>query len=153
MSVLKIDLDLFGYYTPKPLILYFAFSRLISFGNWLNVFSRTFTVRKLEVYNTNKGLHIYITIAEKLTDIEIALIRSTIDDHVRALFNALRVTGWEFGAFNILFRVKSFIYPQGIKRLHCEKRNKLLERFFKKFIFHKHLKAHGKVLKHKNKAL
>jgi len=132
---LKIDLDLPNS-IPHSFLLLQKFARRLR-----RLASDCFVdLDSLRTFVTNKGLHIYITVTcdidmserEKLM-FTLILQSFLLDDSGRSYANLMRLLGKRRGRFNLMFKCKNkYYYENGrIKHevVHCEKRNKLLERY------------------------
>jgi len=99
MSIAKIDLDV--KLEPYLLLKYIATRKAI-------VETLGYTWEDFNVAETNKGYHIWIRIAEKLSDEELAELQFLLgDDQKRCKFNFLRLEGGAFRRFNALFSKKA----------------------------------------------
>lgn len=101
--MLKLDFD-FKPRSPKRFARELV-SKLKFIQNYFGI-----TVTDVEVYETNKGLHIYIGIVSnvELTDEDIVVIQLALgSDYKREIFNWLRVRSkQDFKHWNVLFKVK-----------------------------------------------
>lgn len=132
---LKIDLDL-------PNSIPHSFLLLQKFARRLRRLSTDCSVdlSSLRIFVTNKGLHIYITVScnikmserEKLM-FTLILQSFLLDDSGRSYANLMRLLGKRRGRFNLMFKCKNkYTLENGkVKHevIHCEKRNRLLERY------------------------
>ena len=86
-------------------------------ANKLNFLASYFSIRVIDVkvYETNKGLHLYISIysSVELDDRDIVVLQLALgSDYKRELFNWLRVRSRDkFKHWNVLFKVK---YKNGV---------------------------------------
>jgi len=102
MTVLKIDID----YKPNDV---YEFSA--KFADKLNFIQKFLgiTVEYVEVYETEKGFHIYVYISEEIDDPKLIIILQLAlgSDYKRELFNYTRAntTNWK-GEWNVLFKTK-----------------------------------------------
>ena len=98
-------------------------------ANKLNFLASYFSIRVIDVkvYETNKGLHLYIPICSnvELTDEDIVVLQLALgSDYKRELFNWLRVrSNDKFKHWNVLFKVK---YKNG-EIISKEEKTKLAE--------------------------
>jgi len=129
-AILKLDIDFPVRIPNRAIIEYLTMKKLMEVRAYIKTISKFYHVKKLEVYNTSKGIHLEIMLEEQLTKEQIQLLQAPIDDKMRNLFNALRLIGKIKGTWNLLFKEKWKFEKGKLKLIHKRTKNKLLTKWF-----------------------